>query len=213
MTYAELLQAIQDYTQSSETTFVASIPSFVKQAEQRIYRSVMIPELRKNSTAATSQGSKYIARPDDFLSVFSLAVVDAAGAYAYLLEKDVAFIREAYPSPATQGLPKYYGIFDGDVTAANSQGNFIVGPTPSGVFTVELHYYYDPVSIVTSSTSWLGTNAEGVLLYGALIEAYTYLKGEADLIALYDKRYNEAMGLLSGIDVRTKRDNYRDGRL
>jgi hypothetical protein len=211
MNYAELTQALQDYLETSETSFVSNIPNFVRQAEQRIYRSVQIPELRKNVTASTTSGNQYLARPSDFLSVFSLAVVNGSGDYSYLYDKDVNFIREAYPSSSTSGLPKYYAQFDGD--QVGTEGNFILGPTPNATYTVELHYYYDPPSIVATGTSWLGTNAEAALLYGALIEGYTYLKGDADMLTLYMDRYAEAMQQLFGIDVRSKRDDYRDGTM
>ena len=211
MNYAALVQAIQDYTQNSETSFVTNIPLFVGQAEERINRSIMIPELRKNATASTTTDNKYLARPSDFLAVFSLAVIDGDGDYTYLLDKDVNFIREAYPSASTTGLPLYYSQFDGDSTG--TEGNFILGPTPDDDYDVELHYYYDPESIVTAGTSWYGDNAEAALLYGSLIEAYTYMKGEADLISLYTGRYNEAMGQLTGIDIRSNRDDYRDGKV
>lgn len=209
MNYATLVDAITDYTENLETSFVAQIPRFVQQAEERIYRSVMIPELRKNATASTVAGNQYLARPSDFLAVFSIAVVDGDGDYTYLLDKDVNFIREAYPSSSTQGLPKFYGQFDGDDTVGS--GNFILGPTPDANYTVELHYYFDPPSIVTTGTSWLGDNAEAALLYGSLIEAYTYMKGEADILSLYGQRYEEALGQLSGVGIRSMRDNYRDG--
>ena len=209
MNYAELVQAIKDYTENLETSFVSQIPNFVQQAEERIYRSVMIPELRKNVTASTSAGNQYLARPADFLAVFSIAVVDGDGDYSYLLDKDVNFIREAYPRSSTQGLPQYYGQFDGDDTVGS--GNFILGPTPDANYTVELHYYFDPPSIVTTGTSWLGDNAEAALLYGALIEAYTYMKGEADILGLYGQRYEEALAQLGGVGIRSMRDNYRDG--
>lgn len=209
MNYAELVQAIKDYTENEETSFVAQIPTFVRQAEERIYRSVMIPELRKNATSSFTSGNPYLARPADFLSVFSIAVVDGDGDYTYLLDKDVNFIREAYPNPTTQGVPKYYGQFDGD--DASGDGHFIVGPTPNASYTVELHYYYDPPSIVATSTSWLGENAETALLYGALIEAYTYMKGETDILQGYEARYQEALAQLGGVGIRSMRDNYRDG--
>jgi hypothetical protein len=209
MNYAELVQAITDYTENLETSFVSQIPHFVEQAEERIYRSVMIPELRKNVTASMSAGNQYLARPSDFLSVFSIAVVDGDGDYTYLLDKDVNFIREAFPRSSTQGLPQFYGQFDGDDTVGS--GNFILGPTPDASYTVELHYYFDPPSIVTTGTSWLGDNAEAVLLYGALLEAYTYMKGEADILGLYNQRYEEALAQLGGIGIRSMRDNYRDG--
>jgi hypothetical protein len=211
MNYTQLTAALQDYLETSETSFVSNIPTFVRQAEERIYRSVQIPELRKNVTAATTAGNQYLARPTDFLSVFSLAVVDGSGNYSYLYDKDVNFIREAYPGPSTQGLPKYYAQFDGD--QVGSEGNFILGPTPNSAYTVELHYYYDPPSIVDTGTSWLGTNAETALLYGSLVEAYTYLKGDADMLQLYTNRYMEAMAQLFGIDLRSKRDDYRDGQM
>jgi hypothetical protein len=211
MNYAALVQAIQDYTQNSETSFVANIPLFVEQAEERINRSIMIPELRKNVTANMTAGNKYVARPADFLSAFSFAVIDAAGDTTYLLDRDVTFIREAYPSASTQALPKYYAQFDGDTSG--EEGNFILGPTPDDNYDVELHYYYDPESIVTAGTSWYGTNAEAALLYGSLIEAYTYMKGENDLVGLYTQRYNEAMGQLTGVDIRSDRDDYREGKV
>ena len=211
MNYTQLTAALQDYLETSETSFVSNIPTFVRQAEERIYRSVQIPELRKNATASTTAGNQYLARPSDFLSVFSLAVVDGSGNYSYLYDKDVNFIREAYPGPSTQGLPKYYAQFDGD--QIGTEGNFILGPTPNAVYAVELHYYYDPPSIVDTGTSWLGTNAETALLYGSLVEAYTYLKGDADMLQLYTNRYNEAMLQLFGIDLRAKRDDYRNGQM
>jgi hypothetical protein len=209
MNYAELVQAIKDYTENLETSFVSQIPNFIEQAEERIYRSVMIPELRKNVTASMSAGNQYLARPSDFLAVFSIAVIDGDGDYTYLLDKDVNFIREAYPRSSTQGLPQFYGQFDGDDTVGS--GNFILGPTPDASYGVELHYYFDPPSIVTTGTSWLGDNAEAALLYGALLEAYTYMKGEADILALYNQRYEEALAQLGGVGIRSMRDNYRDG--
>lgn len=212
MNYAELTQAIQDYTESQEPTFVANIPTFVRQAEERVYRSVMIPELRKNVTGSLTAGNKYLARPADFLSVFSLAVIDGDGDYMYLLDKDVNFMREAFPSTAATGVPKYYAQFDGD-GPVSTYGNFILGPTPNANYQVELHYFYDPPSIVTTGTSWLGENAETVLLYGSLVEAYTFLKGDGDLMQVYQSRYMEAMANLGMIDVRSKRDDYRDGQI
>jgi hypothetical protein len=211
MNYTQLVQSIQDYTQNEETSFVSNIPNFVQQAEERINRSIMIPELRKNATASTTADNKYLARPSDFLAVFSLAVIDGDGDYTYLLDKDVNFIREAYPSASTTGLPLYYSQFDGDSTG--TEGNFILGPTPDDDYDVELHYYYDPESIVTAGTSWYGDNAEAALLYGSLIEAYTYMKGENDLVGLYTQRYNEAMGQLTGVDIRSDRDDYREGKV
>ena len=209
MNYADLVQAIKDYTENLETSFVSQIPHFIEQAEERIYRSVMIPELRKNVTASMSAGNQYLARPSDFLAVFSIAVIDGDGDYTYLLDKDVNFIREAFPRSSTQGLPQFYGQFDGDDTVGS--GNFILGPTPDASYSVELHYYFDHPSIVTTGTSWLGDNAEAALLYGALLEAYTYMKGESDILALYNQRYEEALAQLGGVGIRSMRDNYRDG--
>lgn len=211
MNYTQLSQAIQDYTENYETTFVANIPNFVRQTEERICRSVMIPELRKNVTGTLTSGNKYLARPSDFLAVFSLAVIDGEGDYLYLLDKDVNFMREAFPDPTTTGVPKYYAQFDGDLPTAT--GNFILGPTPNASYQVELHYYYDPPSIVDTGTSWLGDNAEAALLYGCLVEAYTFMKGDADLMTTYQNRYMEAMSNLGLIDMRSKRDDYRDGQI
>jgi len=211
MNYADLVSAVQDYCENTETSFVDNIPLFVQQAEQRIYRSVMVPEFRANATTTVVAGAQYVARPANFLSVFSLAVIDAMGQYTYFIDKDVNFIREAYPYPATQGRPKYYGMFDGDGTG--TEGNFILGPAPDTTYQVELHYYRDPESIVTSGTSWLGTYATPALLYGTLVEAYTYMKGDADILATYTNRYEEAMSQLAVLDARTKRDDYRDGQI
>ncbi len=204
MNYTELTNAIKEYTDNTETTFVNNIPNFVRQTEERIYRSILIPELRKNVTTSLSTSNRFLAKPTDFLAVFSIAVVDGSSNYSFLLPKDVNFIREAYPATATSGLPVYYSLFDGD--------NFLIAPPPDSTYTVQLHYYYDPPSIVTSSTSWLGDNAEATLLYGALVEAYTFMKGEADIISFYKTRYDEAMaGLQQLADGRNKRDSYRNG--
>lgn len=211
MNYAELVQAVQDYCENSETSFVANIPTFVRQAERRIYRSVMLPEFRANATSVIGSGTNYISRPEDMLAVFSLAVISAAGEYTYLSDKDVSFIRAAYPSPTMTGTPKYYGLFDGDSSGA--EGHFLIGPAADTTYQVELHYMYDPESIVTASTTWLGENAEPALLYGTLIEAYTFMKGDPDIMAVYTSRYNEAISQLAGLDIRTKRDDYRDGQI
>ena len=203
MNYTEITNAIKEYTDNTETTFVNNIPNFVRQTEERIYRSILIPELRKNVTTSLSTSNRFLAKPTDFLAVFSIAVVDGSSNYSFLLPKDVNFIREAYPATATSGLPVYYSLFDGD--------NFLIAPTPDSTYTVQLHYYYDPPSIVTSSTSWLGDNAEATLLYGTLVEAYTFMKGEADIISFYKTRYDEAMaGLQQLADGRNKRDSYRN---
>ena len=211
MNYTELTAAVQDYTQNEETSFVSNIPLFVRQVEERMNRAVLLPELRKNVTGTVVAGSKYLARPADFLAVFSLALINASGDYTYLIDKDVNFMREAYPSVSTTATPKYYAQFDGDYDG--EQGNFILGPTPDVNYTAELHYYYDPPSIVTTGTSWYGDNAETALLYGTLLEAYVYMKGEPDLIAEYSKRFQTAMGDLTGVQIRSDRDEYRDGAL
>ena len=204
MTYAELVQAIQDYCDNDETTFVAQIPTFVRQAEERINRAVQIPDLRRNQTGTLTSGDRFLATPSDFLSVFSLAVIDGDGNYEFLLPKDVNFIREAFPSQSTESKPQYYGIFSDDF--------FILGPTPDSNYNVQLHYYYDPPSIVGAGTSWLGDNAETALLYGSLIEAYTFMKGEPDILQLYMARYEEALSHLFNLgEGRNRMDSYRNG--
>lgn len=212
MNYATLSASISSYLQNYETDFVANIPTFVKQAEQRIYNTVQFPSLRKNVTGALTSGNEYLATPSDFLAPYSLAVIDGTGVYSYLLNKDVNFIREAYPTIAGTGLPKHYAIF-GPQSAAPSELTFIVGPTPSAAYAVELHYYFYPESIVTASTTWLGDNFDTVLLYGSLVEAYTFLKGEPDLIALYDAKYKEALAMAKRLgDGMDRQDAYRSGQ-
>jgi len=210
MNYTELSQAVQDYTENYETTFVDTIPTFVKQAEYRIVRSVLIPEFRKNSTGSMTAGNRYLGRPSDFLSAFSIAVIDSDGAYTYLYDKDMNFMREAYPDPSVTGKPKYYAQFAGN-SATAATGSFLIGPTPDENYQVELQYYYDPPSIVDTGTSWFGDNAPTALLYGTLLEAYTFMKGDADMMTIYKTRYDDAMAQLGIIDVRGKRDSYRDG--
>jgi hypothetical protein len=212
MNYAALSAAIQDYTQNYEQEFVANIPVFVKQAEQRIYNTVQFPSLRKNVTGNLTPNNKYLSCPIDFLSVYSMAVVDTTGAYEYLLNKDVNFIRQAYPTPTDTGTPKYYALF-GPTFSASTELSFILGPTPNLNYQVELHYFYYPESIVTANTTWLGDNFDTVLLYGSLVEAYTFLKGEADLMALYDGKYKEALALASRLgDGLERSDAYRSGQ-
>ena len=211
MNYTELTTAIKEYTENDESTFVSQIPTFVQHAEQIIHRTVLIPELRKNVTANMTANNRFLIRPSDFLAPFSIAVIDGSGDYFFLLTKDVNFVREAYPSKSTTGLPKYYAEFDGDIQASNSAGHFILGPTPNLAYEVQLHYYFDPPSIVTSSTSWLGENADMALLYGALLEAYTFMKGEADVMQVYEQRYQEAMNRLMVLGSgMLKRDDYRN---
>jgi hypothetical protein len=212
MNYAELRQAIQDYTETTETIFVQNIPTFVEQAEERIYNSVQIPALRRNVTGNVTATNKYLACPDDFLSVYSLAAVDATGRYEYLLNKDVNFIRQAYPNPNSTGLPRYYALF-GPRSGNSTELSFILGPTPDAAYSMELHYFYYPESIVTAGTSWLGDNYSPVLLYGSLREAYLFQKGEQDLIANVEAKYNEALQQLNRLGTGLERgDAYRDGQ-
>jgi hypothetical protein len=295
MNYTQLSDAIQAYTENTSTEFVAQIPVFVKQAEQRIYNTVQFPSLRKNVTGTTTASNKYLACPSDFLSVYSMAVIDPATTeYEYLLNKDVNFIRQAYPSPTSTGTPKYYALF-GTQSAAQTELTFILGPTPNAAYSVELHYFYYPESIVqgvintlgtvtggsgytngtyenvaltggsgsaayatitvaggtvttvtlasggqyyvagdtlsaslsggtnfsvpvsavnnSSGTSWLGDNLDSVLLYGSLVEAYTYMKGEPDIMQFYQAKYAEALGLARRLgDGLERSDAYRSGQ-
>ena len=213
MNYIELKAAIIAYTDNQDTAFEAEVPVFVKQAEQRIFNMVQFPSLRKNVTGSTTNANKYLACPADFLSVYSLAVVDSAtGAYEYLLNKDVNFIRQAYPIPSSVGFPKYYALFGPQSNDINEL-TFILGPTPNGTYTAELHYFYYPPSIVDAGTSWLGDNMDSVLLYGSLVEAYTYMKGETDLMQLYDGKFKEAMMLAKRLgDGLERSDAYRSGQ-
>ena len=225
MTYTELVAAIKGYCENEFPATAGSFTStdqvntFIQQAEQRIYNSVQFPSLRKNVTATTTASNKYLSSPADFLAVYSLAVIDGTGAYEYLLNKDVNFIRQSYPSPTDEGIPKYYAIFGPTTTndsppVITNELSFILGPTPDAAYSVELHYYYYPESIVTASTTWLGDNFDSALLYGALCEAYTYMKGEADVLANYNKRYEEAMILAKRLgDGMERRDAYRSGQI
>ena len=279
MTYTELVAEIQNYTQNYETTFVATIPTFVTQAEERIYNSVQIPALRKNVTGGTTANNKYLSCPSDFLSVFSMAaypyasttgiktgdltmqvasatgviagsyiygtgittgtvVVDVSGTtvtvsaslaaftsgtvtfqgeYEYLLNKDVNFLRAAYSNPNDTGLPKYYALFGPTVASSvvTDELSFILAPTPDDQYTVELHYYYYPESITVAADgrTWLGDNYSPVLLYGSLVEAYTYMKGEQDIMAFYQQKYTEAIAQLNRLGTGLERgDAYRDGQ-
>jgi hypothetical protein len=212
--YAALVTAIQDYTENSfnYSSDPTPVNLFIKQAEQRIYNSVQFPSLRRNVTGVTTASNKYLACPDDFLSVYSMAVFPANGEYTYLLNKDVNFIRESYPQPTDTGAPKYYALF-GPQSANQTELTFILGPTPDASYNVELHYFYYPQSIVTSGTSWLGDNFDTVLLYGSLVEAYTYMKGEQDMMALYDGKYKEALAQAKRLgDGMERQDAYRSGQ-
>jgi hypothetical protein len=298
MNYIELSQAIQNYAENTESLFIASIPTFVQETERRVYNSVQIPALRKNVTGAMTPGNKYVSLPDDWLSNFSLAVIDATGAYSYLLNKDVNFLRESYPTPATTGQPKYYALFGSQINSSNEL-SLIVAPLPDAAYSMELHYFYYPVSIVQgvitattaivsgsgyntgtyynvplsggsgmfatativvsgggvtsvtinnggslyivgnvltatntyiggagtlfsvtvlttanpSGTSWLGDNYDPVLFYGAMREAVLFMKGEQDMVAYYQKMYEEAMSQLNRLGTGLERgDAYRDGQ-
>jgi hypothetical protein len=215
MNYAELVTAIQDYTEESFNYLVnpAIIDRFIKQAEQRIYNTAQMANLRKNMTGTLTAGNKYLSTPADFLSVYSLAVIDTTGDYHYLIDKDVNYIREMYPSPSNQGRPKYYSIF-GPVINLETELSLILGPTPDLSYAVELHFYYYPQTIVTAGNTWLGDNFSSALLYGALVEAYTYMKGEADILGVYDTKFKEALALMKNLgDGKQRGDAYRDGQV
>lgn len=276
MNYAELSAAIQSYTENSDTAFVAEIPTFVQQAEQRIYNAVQLANLRKNVTGSLSTGNKYLSCPSDFLSVYSLAVFLQAnttatgsvgqstitvasptnirvgmyvsntgiangttvvlvegsvvtlsqpnigpvsgatsfqGDYTYLLNRDVNYMREIYPNPLHRGTPKYYSIF-GPRSDSEDELTFILGPTPDANYGAELHYYYYPESIVVTGNTWLGDNFDSVLLYGSLVEAYTWMKGDQDIMSLYDNKFKEALGLLKNLgDGKQRGDAYQDGQV
>jgi hypothetical protein len=276
MNYAELSDAIVAYTNNTDDDFIAEIPVFVKQAEQRTYNTVQVANLRKNMTGSLTAGNKYLSCPDDFLSTYSLAIFAQAnttatgtaaqatitvasasgivagmyvsgsgiavgavvvtvvgttvtlsavntgavsgavlfqGDYSYLLNRDVNYIREAYPNPLLRSTPKYYAIFGSSTTDLNEL-TFIVGPTPDLDYKAELHFYYYPESIVTAGTSWLGDNFDSVLLYGSLVEAYTWMKGEQDMMAVYDGKFKEALALLKNLgDGKQRGDAYQDGQV
>ena len=218
MNYSELVVAVTDYTENTVPTVDMNL--FITQAEQRIYNTVQFPSLRKNVTGVTSSGNKYLSCPSDFLSTFSMAVVNTDGSYEYLLNKDVNFIRQAYPKPTDTAIPKYYALFGPTTTSGTSpvvtnELSFILGPTPDVAYDVELHYYYYPESITTISggQTWLGDNFDSVLLYGTLVEAYTYMKGETDMMGLYDGKYKEALALAQRLgDGLERSDAYRSGQ-
>jgi hypothetical protein len=221
MNYAELFEAIKGYvendfpntswtdsTGAGTVTFTSKeqIDTFIVNAEERIFNSVQLLDLRKNVTGNCTTNNKYLTVPTDWLATFSMAVVDGSGNYEYLLNKDVNYIRAAFPNPNVTGLPTHYAYFDKD--------SFILGPTPDANYTVELHYFYYPASITTAGTSWLGDNFESVLLYGSLLEAYTFMKGEADVIAGYQKRYDEALAMLKQLgEGKNRQDAYRSGQV
>ena len=212
MNYTELVTAVEDYCENSFPT--ADMNTFIQIAEQNIYNTVQLPSLRRNVTCNLTNGNKYLSAPLDFLSSFSLAVIDnVTGDYEYLLNKDVNYIRQAYSNPSDTGFPQYYAIF-GPSSGNPNELVFIIGPTPNASYPVELHYYYYPESIVTAGTTWLGDNFESALLNGTLVEAITYMKGEADLVNLYRTRYQESLVLLKNLgDGKLRQDAYRDGQV
>jgi hypothetical protein len=221
MNYTELSNAIQAYTENTEADFVAEIPVFVQQAEQRIYNSVQFPSIRKNVYGQVTANNKYLQCPTDFLAVYSIAIVTDVtggdmntGTYEYLLNKDVNFIRQAYPTPNDTGLPKYYALF-GPRSDNADELTFILGPTPDSAYYTELHYYFYPesITVATDGRTWLGDNFDTVLLYGSLVEAYTYMKGEQDMMALYNTKYQEALALAKRLgDGMERQDAYRSGQ-
>tara|TARA_R110002126_G_scaffold125962_1_gene268218 strand:+ start:95 stop:811 length:717 start_codon:yes stop_codon:yes gene_type:complete len=232
MNYTQLFNNIQSYTENNFPDFTVSdgaietskeqIDRFIGQAELRIYNTVQFPFLRKNMTGVVSTTSKYLSAPDDYLATYSLAVITDVtggnlntGTYEYLLNKDVNFIRQAYPTPNDTGVPRYYALFGPTVSGSTitNELTFLLGPSPDQNYNVELHYYYYPESIVTAGTSWLGDNFDTVLLYGSLVEAYTYMKGEADMLALYDGKYKEALAQAKRLgDGMERQDAYRSGQ-
>lgn len=212
MTYTELVTAVSDYCENTFAT--ADMNTMIKQAEQRIYNTVQISNLRKNVTGTLTSGNKYLSAPDDFLSTYSLAIYpNGGGDYVYLLNKDVNFIRDAYPNPADTGTPKHYAIF-GPQSVDVKELAFILGPTPDAAYNAELHYYYYPESIVTAGQTWLGDNFDTALFNATMMEAITYMKGEADLVTLYKERYESAIFLLKNLgDGKQRMDAYRDGQV
>ena len=232
MNYSELSAAIQSYTENtfpetylydgSTESSQTQIDTFIQQAEQRIYNSIQFPSLRKNQYTPITANNKYVSLPNDFLAVYSLALVTGVtggnldtGTFEYLLNKDVNFIRQAYPNPNDTGEPKYYALFGPTIvsSAITNELSIILGPTPDATYYVELHYYYYPESITTALTTWLGDNFDSVLLYGSLVEAYTFMKGEADIIGLYDTKYKEALALAKRLgDGMERQDAYRSGQ-
>ena len=216
MNYAQLFETIKGYVENDfpNTSWTGStgstvtltsteqINTFIEQAEQRIFNTVQLLDLRKNVTGNVTSGNKYLSVPSDWLANFSLAVIDGSGNYEYLLNKDVNYIRQAFPNPTDTGIPTHYAYFD--------ENSYILGPTPDASYSVELHYFYYPASIVTAGTTWLGDNFDSALLYGSLLEAYTFMKGEQDVIAGYQKRYDEALGLLKQLgEGKNRQDLYR----
>lgn len=209
MNYSTLVETIKAYVENDFPTTVASgltstqqIDTFIQLAEEKVYSTVLLPALRKNSTGAMTASNQYMATPTDWLATYSFAVQNGSGVYSFLLNKEVNFIRESFPDPTATGLPTHYAQFD--------DNTFLLGPTPDANYTAELHYYYHPESIVTATNTWLGDNFENALLYGALIEAYTFMKGEADVLQVYKIQYDEVMELLMELgEGKNRMDSYR----
>ena len=228
MNYTELSAQIQAFTENTfPDAFLASggtvssadqIARFVQLAEQRIYNTVQFPSIRKNVTGTLTINNKYLSSPSDFLSVYSMAVIDATGRYEYLLNKDVNFIRQAYPNPTSTGIPKYYALFGPTTTdtvppALTNELSFILGPTPDVLYNVELHYFFYPESIVTAGTTWLGDNFDSVLLYGALVEAAIFMKAEPETMTVYQQKYENALMQAKRLgDGMERQDAYRSGQ-
>ena len=205
MTYAELKSLLQNYLENTATTFVSDLPKIIEQAEVRILKTVKLPVFRKNVEGSVTSGNKYLNTPSDFLNNYSLSITNSSN-QEFLLFKDVNFIREAYPNASTTGVPKHYALFDNTT--------FILGPTPNATFVAELHYFYKPTSITAgaeSGTTWLSTNAENALLYGAILESYVYMKGDINLMQVYEKRYDQALARLKTLgEAENTVDSYRD---
>lgn len=200
MTYAQLSTAIQDYTENNEATFVANIPNFVRQTEEVVYTTVQLPVMRKNATGTLTISNRFLALPTDFLAPYALLITSGTSQIS-LLQKDVEWLREAFPDSTVTGVPKYYAIYDST--------SLLIAKTPSLAFATELHYFYMPTSIVTASTSWLGDNYDTVLLHGALVFAYEFMKGEKDLIEMYDTKFKEGISILKKLEGMTRMDTYR----
>ncbi len=232
MNYSELFMAIKGYLENdfpsttfsdkdgSSTSSAATLTSveqvniFITQAEQRIYNSVQFPPLRKNVTGTMTANNKYMECPTDFLATYSMAVINTNSSYTYLLNKDVNFIRESFPIPTSTGVPAYYALF-GPTSTNQAELTFILGPTPDAAYTTELHYFYYPTTITTASsgTTWLGDNLDSLLLYGSLVEGYTFMKGEPDIIGYYEKKYQEALAIGKRLgDGLERSDAYRSGQ-
>jgi hypothetical protein len=211
MNYVELKANIANICENTFTEEEYAL--FTQQAEQRIFNTVQLTSLRKNVAGTLTSGNKYLAAPDDFLSVFSIAITLPSGEFRYLINKDVNFIREAYPLPSSTGTPRHYALF-GPRSDNPNELSMIVGPTPDASFVAELHYYYYPPSLVTAGTTWLGDNFDSALLNGALVEAIRYMKGEADMVKLYQDMYIQSIALLKNLgDGKQRGDAYRDGQV